>query len=405
MRAELQDNLLNRCCVIAAYSPRMVVCTFVMLLLSLTIPPTEAREPALQDNASSRETQSDAKRRLPLQHMRRDVQESVGNVIDNPSFFRRMPTQLIQCDPQLFKFIVRYPEVLVNIWDVMGITKVQVDRTGPYTFTADDSVGTTCKCDLVYGNDQVHVYYGSGFYKGNMAPRQVTGRCVCVLHSVASTSASGDPMITGSMDVFLKLDNLGADLLTRTLGPFVGKTADYNFIESAKFISQISQVCEVNPEGAQVLASKLQKIEPEVRDEFSRIAAEIGNSAQRRFEAQQLATLGPARTQLSPHITVPAPEYEGRENLRTPPKAHQESFGQVVSDSVRDQTEQLPTIVKAPNSQVIVNGSVIGNSAHSQTISSIAGNPKTIVSPKTPEWPVAQKRPIAPAKPSIYMRR
>ncbi len=67
-----------------------------------------------------------------------------------------------------------------------------------------------------------------------MAARDVNGRCVCVLHSNNGTSRSGEPTVTVTMDVFMKLDNFGADLLTRTLGPLVGKTADYNFVESAK---------------------------------------------------------------------------------------------------------------------------------------------------------------------------
>ena len=207
----------------------------------LCIDISSATEPTLlttlsTDSASSRETQADATRRIPMQQLNRESQSLVNDVVDKPSFFRRMPTQNIDCDPQMFQHLVRYPEVLVNIWDVMGITKVQVNRTGPYTFTADDGVGTTCKCDLIFGNEKIHIYYGTGAYKGNMAPRQITGRCVCVLYSSVAKSADGRSMINGAMDVFLKLDNLGADLLTRTLSPLVGKTADYNFVESAKFL-------------------------------------------------------------------------------------------------------------------------------------------------------------------------
>ena len=289
MRAGRLERDHRRCCQLTAFGSHLraaVLCAAPLLAVLLAIHCSmadlaRAIEPFATDTASSRETQADATRRIPVQQLNRESQALVSDVIDKPSFFRRMPSRNIDCDPQMFQHLVRYPEVLVNIWDVMGITRVQVNRTGPYTFTADDGVGTTCKCDLVFGNENVHIYYGTGAYKGSMAPRQITGRCVCVLYSSTALSDSNHPIINGSMDVFLKLDNLGADLLTRTLSPLVGKTADYNFVESAKFLAQISQVCEHNPTGAQILASKLTKVQPQIRDEFSRIAHRIGRETWR----------------------------------------------------------------------------------------------------------------------------
>jgi hypothetical protein len=311
-----------------------------------------------------------------VQQLNRESQALVNDVIDKPSFFRRMPTQNIDCDPQMFQHLVRYPEVLVNIWDVMGITRVQVNRTGPYTFTADDGVGTTCKCDLVFGNENVHIYYGSGAYKGNMAPRQITGRCVCVLYSSTVLSDPNHPMINGSMDVFLKLDNLGADLLTRTLSPLVGKTADYNFVESAKFLAQISQVCEHNPTGAQILASKLTKVQPPIRDEFARIAHRIGNNAASRSELPQLANIAPDGIKFTPKPALDSSA--ASEVIR----------GKISDPHTFDPTPELP------------------HPLNPQRVPPMTWSEASSVAEFAPNHP-AQAPPtsIAPTKPSIYMRR
>ena len=332
--------------------------------------------PFVTDTASSRETQADATRRIPMQQLNRESQALVNDVIDKPSFFRRMPTQNIDCDPQMFQHLVRYPEVLVNIWDVMGITKVQVNRTGPYTFTADDGVGTTCKCDLVFGNEKVHIYYGTGAYKGSMAPRQITGRCVCVLYSSTAMSATNRPTINGAMDVFLKLDNLGVDLLTRTLSPLVGKTADYNFVESAKFLSQISQVCEHNPTGAQILASKLTKIQPQIRDEFARIALRIGSEAAN--QPQQMASLGPDGSKFTSNVT----------RKPIPP--------QVNLDAAEELSNQL-------NPQRVPPMTLRDSSVVPDATSSSPAQANT--SQSNPVQFQARPQSIAPAKPNIYMRR
>lgn len=235
---------------------------------------SRAAEPAYE-GISSREAKLEAVRVIPFQRLKKNTSDLIHDVVDNPSYYRRMPTQEIECDPQMVTFLVRRPEVMVNIWAIMGITQVSTKRTSPFTFLADDGAGTTAKCDLVYGDGNLHVYYGSGIYDGSMTPRKMRGRCVCILRSQQAIAPEGQPSVRGTMDVFLKLDNLGADLLTRTLGPFVGKTADYNFVETAKFMSQISQICANNPAAAQGLANQLNNIDAPVREEFASIAAKI----------------------------------------------------------------------------------------------------------------------------------
>lgn len=229
------------------------------------------------EGISSREAKASATRIIPFQRLNPQATELVRDVVQNPSFFRRMPSQEIDCNPEMFTFLVRRPEVMVNIWELMGITQVSTKRTSPYSFFANDGVGTTAKCDMIYGDENLHIYYGTGNYDGSMTPRKMTGRCVCILQSRTSKDQLGEPTVAGTMDVFLKLDNFGADLLTRTLGPLVGKTADANFVETAKFMSQISQICVHNPAAAQGLAEQLENVDRTVRQEFATIAAKIAD--------------------------------------------------------------------------------------------------------------------------------
>ncbi len=237
-----------------------------------------AAEPAVPEGVSSREVRLQAARGVPIERLSSQVSGDVREVLDSPSYFRRMPSQQIACDPHMFTFLVRRPEVMVNIWEVMGITKVKAQRTSPFTFLADDGVGTACKCDLVFSNGNMHIYFGNGTYDGTMAPRKVTGRCVCILRTENHTVNVGSPNIVGTMDVFLKVDNFGADLLTRTIGPFVGKTADYNFVETAKFIAQISLVCQNNPSAAQALVGRLDRVDDATRREFGEIVTRIAST-------------------------------------------------------------------------------------------------------------------------------
>lgn len=246
----------------------MVTCSlFLCGASSFAVEPTEGN--------SSRAVRKDAIGRVPFNQLSPQIREQLRDVVENPSYFRRMPTQRIECDPQMFTFLVRRPEVMVNIWEIMGITKVSAKRLDPNSFFANDGVGTTCRCDLVYADTNLHIYYGDGAYDGSMAPREVTGRCVCILRSQPARDERGQEIVTGSMDVFLRMDNLGADLLTRSVGPFVSKTADYNFVETAKFIAQICRVCQSSPHAAYGLAMRLTNVDPQVRYEFASLAASL----------------------------------------------------------------------------------------------------------------------------------
>ncbi len=73
-------------------------------------------------------------------------------VVQNPSLFRRVPVQVIDCDPNLYLFLVRHPEVVVNIWQVMGISRVTLEQTGPDSYKGDDAAGTTGTVRLCYSN-------------------------------------------------------------------------------------------------------------------------------------------------------------------------------------------------------------------------------------------------------------
>lgn len=268
-----------------------------------------AIESWLKDSPSSSATESNAVERIPFQRMVGSAQESIRGVVDRPSYFRRLPTQTVECDPELFTVLVRYPEIIVNVWDLMGITKVEVKRIAPYVFTGQDGAGTTCRCELLYGTSDVHVYYGTGSYSGTMAARNIDGRCVCALYSSTGMNRAGRPTITVSMDIFMKLDNFGADLLTRTLGPLVGKTADYNFVESAKFVAQLNELCEENPLAAAQLAQRLNKVDPSVRAKFSQVVANIAAKNSAALDAPDGLAIG-----------MPSPR-PGRQAERVMPQA------------------------------------------------------------------------------------
>jgi hypothetical protein len=203
-------------------------------------------------------------------------------VCERPTIYRRLPQKAMVCDAALHMFLIRNPEVVVNIWQLMGVANMTAERVGPYLWKGNDGAGTTCDVELVYGTDQLHVLYSDGFYEGSLLKHKVTGRCVMLLKSGYAQTADRRPYVANRLDLFVQIDNLAADVVARTLSPWVGKVADANFHESCVFASKLSDAAEKNNPGVLRLADKLTKVEPPVRDEFSRVAAAVGQRAATR---------------------------------------------------------------------------------------------------------------------------
>jgi hypothetical protein len=115
------------------------------------------------------------------------------------------------------------------------------------------------------------VFYAEGYYEGPLLRNRLTGSCVLILRS-AYANQGGRYQVTNTLDVFAKMDNAGVELLAKTLNPIVGKTADSNFIETSKFVSQLSQAAESNGPGMQRLAANLAGVQPVVRQAFAQYA-------------------------------------------------------------------------------------------------------------------------------------
>jgi len=219
---------------------------------------------------------------IPLDRLRPEARARISAVVTNPSMFRRMPVNVVECDPDLYRFLIRHPEVVVNIWQLMGITNVSVERKGPFTIDATDGVGTVTRVELVYGSNDTHLIYCEGSYEGPLFPNRLTGRCVLLLKSGFEAAESNRWRVTNRLDVFLQVDHVGVDALTRTLHPLFGKSADTNFVESTKFLERIARTSEENGPGMQRLAQRLDKVQPDVRTRFAELATEVYQNAQQR---------------------------------------------------------------------------------------------------------------------------
>jgi hypothetical protein len=249
-----------------------IIGPFALVLLAVFFSGSPSMATVASKATTSREAREAAVQAIPFDQLTEETRQKLTSVTSSASMYRRMPVKVIDCNPDLYVFLVRYPEVVVNIWQLMGISKVTAQRTGDFTLTTSDGGGTTSQIELVYGTRDKHLFYATAVYDGPLTRRPVNVRCVLLLQSGYLNSQQGRSYVASQLDVFVKFDHLGADIAARTLHPWLGKTADYNFTESVGFLQQISHAAETNTYGVRRLAARLTSVEAEVRQYFVTLA-------------------------------------------------------------------------------------------------------------------------------------
>jgi hypothetical protein len=288
---------------------RALICVVALGGLALLSDIAKAADPTAGSKArNTRAMRDEAAQSIPLDRIPADMRARVAAVVNNPSIFRRLPVASIDCDPDLYLLLIRNPEIVIDIWQMMGITNMSLTRTGPGQFHAADGQGTVGTLEFAYRSADTHIIYSTGTYDGSLSPAKIRGESVVVLKTEYHRDAAGRTRISSRLDVFLHLDNVGIEWIAKTLQPLLGKTADHNFAETASFVASLSHTAEANPAGVARLSNRLPHVDAATRQRF----AELSEQASDRADAARAAADQPATNRTSMQV-APASAQARRE--------------------------------------------------------------------------------------------
>lgn len=252
---------------------------FALLSLCHSLVADDARSSEIHKASTSQSARRAAIKAMPVEKLSPKWKRAVAEVVNNASIYRRLPAQVVECDPKLYDFLLKHPELLVNIWEVMGISNVALDRTGKNTFAARDGEGTKAKLATLQTTAESQLVFAEGLYQGPLFRKPVRAECVILLRHGFLRETNGRYYVTAVLDTFIKLDHAGVEVLAKTFQPFIGRVADHNFRETMAFIGSLSRIVETRPEKIERLAKKLNKVTPEVREEFVAISVRMSESS------------------------------------------------------------------------------------------------------------------------------
>ena len=113
-------------------------------------PPPATGSPDATQGTSSTAVRKSAVQSIPFDKLDADSREKVNSVLSNVSIYRRLPVRMVNCDPDLYLFLVRHPDIVVNIWEILGVSQLQLRQIEIDTFRIVEAEGTAATLEYVY---------------------------------------------------------------------------------------------------------------------------------------------------------------------------------------------------------------------------------------------------------------
>jgi hypothetical protein len=269
-------------CAAATYrqAANRTACFPALILVALIATSARSGEPSTgsaaknaSDATSSRAAHDEAVRAIPWKQMSPANRQTAQSIINNTSIYRRLPSRIIDCDPDLFTFLLQHPEIVIDVWRVMGISQVALNKASDGTYRGTDGAGTTGTLRYLFCNwgeraNNIAVVYADGAYQGQPFPTPLKAQSIMLVRSSAVRETNGRHYITVKIDTFVRIENLGIEIIAKTVQPWIAKTADQNLIETLTFVSNFSRTAEKNPQGMKRLANRLDAVDEPTRNQL-----------------------------------------------------------------------------------------------------------------------------------------
>jgi hypothetical protein len=221
--------------------------------------------------SSSREVRRESLESLPLARMPEPHRRVVEGFARSTTLFRRLPPATVTCDAELLTFLLDKPDALVDVWRVLGISRLALDPVGTTQWRLSDGYGTIGVVRLLHrergAGGGLLVFHGRGAYTGPLSPRDLTGGCLVVVrHRPVAADTTGAERHAVEIDAFLDVDGIGLEIVTRALHPLIVHSAASNLHEIALFVTQFAAAGARNPEGIARLIDRMPRTPPADRE-------------------------------------------------------------------------------------------------------------------------------------------
>ena len=213
----------------------------------------------------------DALKAIPWTDLGAAAKSKIKPVVTDYSLFHRMPTQTMKCNEDIFRYFLQHPDMIVAFWEQLGVTQISLKETAANRYALKESAGTIANAEIIYRDNETCVVYAKGQYRGPVFAKTIEGETVLVLRYRFAQNEQTEQYVVCNLDCFVKMENVGGDILAKLLSNVVGKIADSNFEQTVGFIGSVSDTIDRSPYSVVAVVRRMANMSVKVRLEFLEI--------------------------------------------------------------------------------------------------------------------------------------
>ena len=236
---------------------------------------TALRVDVLEKGSSSLLGIRKAKQAVPVSGMHASWQQQVSKVLKNLSIYRKLPNIRCETDPRVVSYFLDHPEVAVGIWRVLGVSDVQLNRTGPNSFHADDGQGSRGNLSVVYRDPRQQVIFCDGVFLNPVSKKPIQAKAVIHFRHRSERSRDGRVFSRHDATMFVSLPSNTVEAVARAISPVSNRLADRNFEEVSLFIRMMSVAMTEQPTWVRSVSDRMTDVNQEGRTSLNLLAQTV----------------------------------------------------------------------------------------------------------------------------------
>ena len=240
-------------------------------------------KPGLSTSAARKQAIAD----LSLERLTPDAQRKAQSVLKNLGLFRRLPTVSFECDPEVYNYFLKNPDVAVSTWARHGdFRAVSTAGNGPPSIQGRRRrrlrVGDV---ELFLQTPLETLIHCDGAFKSPLLTKPIVARSLMRLHTTFAKDQDGRVIGTHSGDVFVEFPSHAVEAVAKVISPVSHGIADRNFKQMTLFVHLMSQAMAKHPGWVEITGNKLDGVSKQKKLEFLEVASKSYTDSRRRLAA------------------------------------------------------------------------------------------------------------------------
>ena len=226
----------------------------------------------LADGTSDKDVLKYTKGRIPWSRMSPRSRQRASAILNDLSQYRRMPSLQYKVDTGIYQYLISHPDVAVSTWRVMGISKLNMWQTGKFEYEAAAADGSKGIADVLWRDHNQCLFIVQGKYTSPLLPGGIHASALVWLQYRFVKGKDGSDLVNQQVETFVHFPSGAVDTVARMASRVTNSILDRNVFEVSLYARMMSQAAEKEPAWIEQLASRMEGVPPQRRDELVQAA-------------------------------------------------------------------------------------------------------------------------------------